>query len=113
MASSTQSAVAPCSSGCGHPSHEGYACGATINHDKDVFCFCGVEKGWGARPKAAPSVARPLVEPYTEDWYRLALDLAQNFCPPIYPCPECRGPKVQGYACTHCGYKGMPCAEAS
>ena len=41
--------------------------------------------------------------PHSDQWERLANQVARDFCPSIYPCADCGGPVVSGYCCTRCG----------
>ena len=45
----------------------------------------------------------PEIEPYSEEWEKLAGQEARSFAPSIYPCGACNYPVVKGYCCTHCG----------
>jgi hypothetical protein len=52
---------------------------------------------------AAQVTTQRKIVPYTPRWDRLANSLARDFAPPIYPCPDCCMPVMQGYCCTYCG----------
>ena len=42
------------------------------------------------------------IEPYSDEYDKLAVELALSFCPTIYPCKKCGGPVLSGYCCGNC-----------
>lgn len=43
------------------------------------------------------------LDPESEEWDRIAGDVAMSYCPVIYPCRHCFYPVISGYCCTSCG----------
>jgi hypothetical protein len=45
----------------------------------------------------------PNIEPYSEEWNKLAGIIARNHVNEMYPCAECRNPVIRGFMCQNCG----------
>ncbi len=43
------------------------------------------------------------MKPHTKKWKNMAIEIAFDYAPPIYPCYDCGGPVAKGYCCTRCG----------
>lgn len=57
-----------------------------------------------AQPTDEPSSkSSGQLDPASEEWDRIAGDVAMSYCPTIYPCRHCFYPVITGYCCTSCG----------
>lgn len=43
------------------------------------------------------------IDPNSTEYRKLKIEMALDFCPPIWPCERCGHPVVSGYCCTNCG----------
>jgi len=43
------------------------------------------------------------IKPYSDEWEKLANQMAREVAPEIYACADCGLPVFDGWCCTHCG----------